>query len=191
MQMARMTASTNKWPSTNQPIVCPECHPALADPLHNAQCTKRMVHQRPKSRFPSSASQCGSKSCAPTGFECTHTPRCQLALPTPLPSLQSARPPSEMAWVPRGCSKEVGRRLPRDHGGQSHRQAGRVSQEPPPPSLASFLSLLWLPLAFGGLVLQGRTPVSGDARCSVKNTCMIFACMFSCAVGLVRTTGAK
>ena len=49
-------------------------------------------------------------------------------------------------------------------------ETGRVSEPgaAPPPSLATLPPALLV--AFGGLVSQGRTPVSGGARCSVKNT---------------------
>ena len=51
MQMARMIASTSEWPSTNQPIVCPECNPTLADPLHKADGAPATKKWLPKQRI--------------------------------------------------------------------------------------------------------------------------------------------
>ena len=50
MMMARMIASTNEWPSTNQPIVCPECEPTIADPRHKADGAPANKKSLPKQR---------------------------------------------------------------------------------------------------------------------------------------------
>mmetsp|Transcript_1091 Transcript_1091/g.3423 ORF Transcript_1091/g.3423 Transcript_1091/m.3423 type:complete len:140 (-) Transcript_1091:88-507(-) len=49
-QAASLAKSTAKNPSTNRPIVCPLCHPTLAEPAHTAtqiKATKRKDTKRP------------------------------------------------------------------------------------------------------------------------------------------------